>query len=68
MALKVSRRVQTEEEAAEYTNFSRRTLQKWRVVGGGPKYLKIGRAVRYRVEDLDAFLGAGVRRNTSESR
>jgi excisionase family DNA binding protein len=68
MAFNNSRRILTEEEAAEYSGFSRRTLQKWRVVGGGPKYLKIGRAVRYRADDLDAFLAAGERRNTSESR
>jgi excisionase family DNA binding protein len=68
MTLNTPRRVQTEDEAAEYTNFSKRTLQKWRVVGGGPKYLKIGRTVRYRLEDLDVFLGQSVRRNTSEAR
>jgi len=68
MAFNPSRRVHTEQEAAFYTNYSRRTLQKWRTVGGGPKYLKIGRTVRYRLEDLDAFLAAGERHNTSESR
>ncbi len=68
MAFNSPRRVQTEKEAADYSNFSVRTLQKWRVVGGGPKFLKVGRSVRYRLEDLDAFLDAGVRRNTSEVR
>jgi excisionase family DNA binding protein len=67
MALNVPRRILTEEEASKYANFSRRTLQKWRLTGGGPKYLKIGRAVRYRLEDLDAFLTADVRLNTSEA-
>ena len=32
------------------------TLNKWRCYGFGPKYLKLGRAVRYRQEELDCYL------------
>lgn len=47
-----------EKQAAEYLGMSVKTLQAWRFYSKGPKYLKIGRAVRYQVEDLDQFLKA----------
>lgn len=46
----------TERDAAEYTGLSVRTLQHRRFERREPPYLKIGRSVRYRREDLDAFL------------
>lgn len=59
-------RLLTEVEAAERLSISVRTLQQWRVVGGGPRFVKLGRAVRYRPDDLAAFVNAGARANTSE--
>jgi excisionase family DNA binding protein len=53
----------TTREAAAYLGLATSTLNKWRCHGGGPHFLKLGRAVRYRREDLDAFLTA--RRLTS---
>ncbi len=48
-----------ETAAAEQLTVSKGTLANWRCSGlGGPKYLKIGRLVRYRTEDLEAFLNA----------
>ena len=44
------------EQAAKYIGFASGTLTKWRCVGGGPKFRKAGGAIRYKVEDLDAFL------------
>ena len=46
----------TAHEAAEYLNISRQWLanQRWR--GTGPKYIKIGGAVRYQADDLDRFI------------
>lgn len=49
----------TEKEAALYTNRSPRTLQMYRHLGKPPAYLKVGRSILYRIEDLDAFLDAG---------
>ena len=43
-------------EAAEYLSLKLSTLYHWRYTGQGPKSYKIGRSVRYRREDLDAFL------------
>ncbi|KAA6181768.1 helix-turn-helix domain-containing protein [Thiohalocapsa marina] len=37
----------TEREAALILSVSARTLQAWRVSGGGPEYVKLGRAVRF---------------------
>ncbi|MGB3882263.1 MAG: helix-turn-helix domain-containing protein [Diaphorobacter nitroreducens] len=45
----------TNEEAAEYLRLSPRTLEKQRVLGGGPKFRKFGRRVMYAVADLDAW-------------
>jgi hypothetical protein len=40
---------------------ARSTLQSWRYSGRGPKYLKIGRLIRYRNVDVEAFLRASTR-------
>ncbi len=57
--------LRTEDEAAAFLNLSNRTLQAWRVRGCGPKFRKLGRAVRYRLEDLETFVNENVRRSTS---
>ena len=44
-----------ETEAASFLGVSVRTLQAWRVRGGGPRYLKIGRSVRYQRRALTSF-------------
>lgn len=43
------------------------TLEIWRVQGRGPRYIKCGRLVRYRIEDLDAYLDAQTRTSTSQA-
>ncbi|WP_067253927.1 MULTISPECIES: helix-turn-helix domain-containing protein [Hyphomicrobiales] len=48
-------------EAANYIGKSASWLNKTRLNGTGPVYLKIGGSVRYDRRDLDAFL-AGARR------
>lgn len=42
------------------------TLEGWRVQGIGPRYIKIGRLVRYTNTDLDAYLAAQTRTSTSQ--
>jgi excisionase family DNA binding protein len=56
----------TTREAATFVGLSMPTLNKLRVYGGGPVFLKLGRAVRYRRSDLHIWLAARVRRSTSE--
>lgn len=43
-------------EAAAYLRTSPSTLAKRRLYGTGPRYCRIGRAIRYRKSDLDAFM------------
>lgn len=50
------------ETAAAYLKLSPYTLERWRWSGEGPNYLKLGRSVRYRKEDLDAFVAQSARR------
>ena len=44
------------EQAAEYCGVSPRTLEKHRSRGGGPVFVKLGGLVRYKVEDLEAWI------------
>ena len=61
----MSKRMKTA-DAATYLGLSGRTLEAKRVTGGGPKFLKLGRAVRYDVDDLDAWLAGCVRTSTCD--
>ena len=54
-------------EAAAYLNVQSSTLEQWRWNGRGPRFSKLGRAVRYRQSDLDEFLNARVFSNTTEA-
>ena len=47
-------------EAAGYLHTPVTTLQWWRHLSRGPKYVKIGRRIFYRKADLDAFIAAAV--------
>ncbi len=44
------------ERAAEYLDVSKGTLPVWRCRGTGPKYVRIGRCIKYRKADLDAYI------------
>jgi hypothetical protein len=45
--------------AAEYLGVAENTLSIWRCTNRYPlKYIKVGRRVRYRISDLEAFLTA----------
>ena len=44
---------------------SARTLQRWRLEGIGPVFVKLGRLVRYRQSDLEHFLDERARKSTS---
>jgi excisionase family DNA binding protein len=57
----------TVHEAADYLRLSKRTLERLRVSGLGPKFVKCGRAVRYRQADLEEWIGQRVVRSTSET-
>ncbi|MBS7725105.1 helix-turn-helix domain-containing protein [Pseudomonas lalucatii] len=47
----------TNNEAAAFLRLSPRTLEKQRVIGGGPRFRKFGRRVMYALTDLEAWAG-----------
>jgi hypothetical protein len=53
--------------AAEYLQIAAKTLEKFRVFGGGPRYRKHGRRVVYRREDLDAWSEERAFHSTTEA-
>ena len=46
----------TPAEAAEFLRLSPETLRVWRHLGLGPRYLKMGRAVRYCRDHLEKWI------------
>jgi predicted DNA-binding transcriptional regulator AlpA len=53
--------------AAHYLGIAESTLNKTRLTGEGPPFVKVGpRAVAYRKSDLDAWISTRVRRSTSD--
>ena len=55
-----------ERQLAEITSQSVRTLQAQRLRGEGIPFLKLGRSVRYDLEDVDRHLAAQRRLSTSD--
>ena len=58
----------TEREAAERLSVAVATLRRWRWAGNKLPFLKIGSAVRYDPDELDAYVESARRQSTSESR
>jgi excisionase family DNA binding protein len=54
-------------QAARFLSLGRRTLQNWRVIGGGPAFIRVGRSVRYRQSDLEQWIDARRFHSTSEA-
>ncbi|MDP9119828.1 MAG: helix-turn-helix domain-containing protein [Acidobacteriota bacterium] len=56
-------------QAAEYCGLSPRTLEKYRLAGGGPSFYKLGGRVSYSLTDLDQWLeGCHVRTTSGPGR
>ena len=55
----------TEQDAAPIVGMSVAWLQRKRWEGGGPPYVKYDRAVRYRMEDLMAWIEAHAGREST---
>ena len=45
-----------EHDVARITGLSLASVRRWRLLRQGPKYIKIGAAVRYKPEDLTSWL------------
>lgn len=65
------RPLQTANQVAVQLTITIDTLARWRRLGKGPKFLKFGRGrsavVRYRPEDVDAFVKASLLTSTSDT-
>jgi hypothetical protein len=58
----------TEYQLAARHQCSVKTLRNQRVAGVGIKHVKLGRLVRYRLSDIEAWEEANLRRSTSDTR
>jgi predicted DNA-binding transcriptional regulator AlpA len=56
MSEKIFQKLAKEPEAARYIEMSRPWLRLQRMRGDGPPYVRLGRAIRYDLRDLDAWL------------
>lgn len=66
LVAELQQNVFTTEEAANYLRLSRQTLELLRLNGGGPRYAKLSRSVRYRRAALDEWLAANEQNHTAE--
>lgn len=46
----------TQKEVKEITGLADSTLEQWRLKGKGPRFIKLGRLVRYRLSDLQNYI------------
>jgi excisionase family DNA binding protein len=46
----------TPAEIAEFLGVPKKTVYSWRSTGGGPPALRVGKHLRYRWEDVEAWL------------
>jgi excisionase family DNA binding protein len=56
----------SEKQASRYLgNIPVKTLQRWRLEGSQIPFVKMGKAVRYREEDLKNYIQSNIRYSTS---
>jgi excisionase family DNA binding protein len=60
-------RLYTPKETADRLKVSESFLAKKRLSGGGPKFIKVGRCVRYPETAINEYLRAQLRSSTSET-
>jgi predicted DNA-binding transcriptional regulator AlpA len=56
----------TQREAALALRLSERTLERMRVNGTGPRFVKCNRNIRYQQQDLEQWIAGRVRISTSQ--
>jgi predicted DNA-binding transcriptional regulator AlpA len=60
------RRLLDTKKAAEVVDQSESQLNKLRLTGDGPEFIKLGRSVRYELEALERWITSRRRRSTSD--
>jgi len=56
----------TPNQLAEYLTLKPKTLETMRRRGDGPRFIKVGRSVRYRGIDINEYLDEQTRESTTE--
>ncbi len=57
-----------EKEVAAYLSLGLSTIQQWRLKGKGPRFIRLGRLVRYRESDLRVYIeGLASYQSTTEA-
>ena len=56
-----------QKKAAHVLGLSVRTLERHRLAGTGPRYVRLGRLVRYRQQDIADFVERNLRTSTAEN-
>ena len=56
----------TQQQTAQALLLSTRTLERWRVMGLGPKFVRMGVSIRYRAGDVVAWIERQTVSSTSE--
>ena len=56
----------TTEQVASMLGLQPNTLAQWRMTGAGPRFLRLGRRVRYRPADIETWLEPQARCSTSD--
>ncbi len=62
----IERRVLSETELAHRWGVSPKTLQRWRMEGRGPKYLKLSKRVTYPLDAISEYECCALHTSTSE--
>jgi predicted DNA-binding transcriptional regulator AlpA len=68
IVMEIAMTLLTGREAAHVLRLSERTIERLRVNGRGPKFVRINHSIRYRQQDLDAYIAARVVGSTSQER
>jgi predicted site-specific integrase-resolvase len=55
----------TQDQLADRWQMSPRTLERWRWLGEGPRFLKLGGRVIYRIEDVESYEAERLRDSTT---
>ena len=56
----------TDDQVFQLCGIKPKTLANWRCTGVGPAFVKVGHHIRYRPQDLQAFLDSRVFKSTSD--
>ena len=52
----IPRKFGREKQVSELTGIPIRTLQRWRLFGGGPEFFRVNRMILYDLERVEAFI------------